>query len=124
MKSSPSNPFPTPDGGTDSADSDQALRQHLRASLSTPPDRELGALQARALAQWRLRTAVQPAPHHGPLAVLQAGWRQHPALWSGAVVALGLATLLIAKPWTPAADPTLDELLQPDVLSLMADGEL
>ena len=60
---------------------------------------------------------------HGPLAVLQAGWRQHPLLFKGTLLALGLAGLLLAKPWaTP--DPGIDELLQPDVLWLMTMGEL
>jgi hypothetical protein len=39
------------------------------------------------------------------------------------LLALALAALLLIKPWTQP-DPVLDELLQPDVLSLMAAGEL
>ncbi len=111
----------TPDRPTPST-ADDALRQQLRAAQPSTPAPELTALQARALEQWRQRTAAQPHAH-GPLAVLQAGWRQHPALASGALLALALAALLLLKPWAQP-DPTVDELLQHDVLSLMAAGEL
>jgi len=102
---------------------DQQLRERLREGLAQTPAAGLGALEARALEQWRQRTAAQQHRPTGPLAVLQAGWRQHPALCGSALLALGLAALLVLKPWA-APDPALDELLQPDVLSLMAAGEL
>lgn len=101
---------------------DAELRQQLRESLTTSSSDELRALEARALEQWRQRTAAQ-AQHRGPLAVMQAHWRLHPALWSGGLLAVCLAALLLTKPWAQS-DPTLDELLQPDVLSLIAAGEL
>lgn len=101
---------------------DQRLRERLREGLAQTPSDGLEALESRAIGHWRQRTAGQPQ-HRGPLAALQAGWRQHPALLSGALLALGLAALLLLKPWA-APDPTLDELLPPDVLSLMAAGEL
>ena len=111
---------PRPD--TPPADADRRLRHSLRQALEQAPDEGLQALQARLLAQWRQQQAAAPAPH-GPLAVLQAGWRQHPLLFKGTLLALGLAGLLLAKPWaTP--DPGIDELLQPDVLWLMTMGEL
>ncbi len=101
---------------------DAELRQQLRESLTTSSSDELRALEARALEQWRQRTAAQ-AQHRGPLAVMQAHWRLHPALWSGGLLAVCLAALLLTKPWAQS-DPALDELLQPDVLSLIAAGEL
>lgn len=101
---------------------DQQLRERLREGLVQAPSDGLETLEARALEHWRQRTAAQEH-HRGPLAVLQAGWRQHPALLCGALLALALAALLLIKPWAQP-DPALDELLQPDVLSLMAAGEL
>ena len=101
---------------------DAELRQQLRESLTPSSSDDLRALEARALEHWRQRTAAQ-AQHHGPLAVMQAHWRQHPAWWSGSLLALCLAALLLTKPWAQP-DPALDELLQPDVLSLIAAGEL
>ena len=38
-------------------------------------------------------------------------------------MALVIATLLWSKPWAPA-EPGIDELMQPDVLSLITMGEL
>jgi hypothetical protein len=101
---------------------DQQLRERLREGLAQAPSDGLETLEARALEHWRQRTAAQVS-HRGPRAVLQAGWHQHPALVSGALLALALAALLLIKPWAQP-DPVLDELLQPDVLSLMAAGEL
>ncbi|MCU0925630.1 MAG: hypothetical protein MUF44_06200 [Hydrogenophaga sp.] len=101
---------------------DAELRQRLRESLAPSSSEDLQALEARALEQWRQRTAAQ-AHQQGPLAVVQAHWRLHPALWSGGLLALCLAALLLTKPWA-VPDPALDELLQPDVLSLIAAGEL
>ncbi len=112
----------TPDDHRDTPD-DQQLRERLRQGLAQAPAADLGALQARALEQWRQRTATRQQGPNGPLAVLQTGWRQHPVLCGGALLALMLAALLVAKPWAQT-DPTVDELLQPDVLSLMAAGEL
>lgn len=114
---------PQPHPQTPDTDADETLRRHLREALSTAPVHDLDALQARTLAQWRQRTTVQPLHHPGPLAVLQGGWRQHPALYGSTLLALGLAALLLIKPWAQP-DPTMEELLQPDVLSLMAAGEL
>lgn len=102
---------------------DSRLRQRLRETLAHTPADGLEALESRALAQWRMRTAQGQCLRAGPLAALQAGWRHHPLAWSGTLLALGLAAVLLLKPWAPP-DPTLDELMQPDLLSLIAIGEL
>lgn len=112
-----------PQRPTDTSLDDDRLRQRLRESLPRSAEADLVALKDRTLHQWRLRGTAQTLQPASPLAVLQAGWRQHPALWSGALLALGLAFLLMLKPWHQP-DPALDELLQPDVLSLMSAGEL
>ena len=104
--------------------SDDRLKQRLRDALTCSPDEGLAALEARTMAQWQQRTAVaQPVVHAGPLATLQAGWRGHPRVWSGTLMALVIAALLWSKPWVPA-EPGIDELMQPDVLSLITMGEL
>lgn len=111
---------PRPDTPSAAAD-DELLRQSLREALARAPDEGLQALQVRTLQQWRLHQAA-PAPH-GPLAVLQAGWRQHPLLCKSALLALTVAGLLLIRPWV-GHDAGMDELLQPDVLSLISMGAL
>jgi hypothetical protein len=100
----------------------EALRERLREALAQTPTSDDQDLEARILEQWRQRTAAQAIRSQGPLAVLQVRWRQHPALWSSTLLALGLALVLL-KPWA-VTDPTLDELMQLDVLSLMSAGQL
>jgi hypothetical protein len=105
-------------------DSDARLKHSLREALARSPDEGLAALEARAMAQWQQRSSGAPhVVHAGPLATLQAGWREHPVVWSGTLMALVLAALLWSKPWAPA-EPGIDELMQPDVLSLITMGEL
>lgn len=100
---------------------DEALRERLRRSLTQDSDDRGDALQARVLAQWRqTRPPSVVVTSHGPLASLQAAWRHHPVLWTGALVALALAFWILR----PAQDPSLDELMQPDVLTLISNGEL
>lgn len=105
-------------------DSDARLKHSLREALARSPDEGLAALEARTMVQWQQRTsAAPPLVHAGPLATLQAGWREHPVVWSGTLMALVLAALLWSKPWAPT-EPGIDELMQPDVLSLITMGEL
>lgn len=105
-------------------DSDARLKHSLRVALARSPDEGLAALEARAMAQWQQRTsAAPPVVHTGPVASLQSGWRGHPMVWGGALMALVLAALMWSKPWAPA-EPGIDELMQPDVLSLITMGEL
>jgi hypothetical protein len=102
--------------------SDERLRDKMRDSLARTPGTDGQALEARVLAQWRQHSAATARRPQGALAVLQHQWRQHPALWSTAFLVLGVAVVLL-KPWVQP-DPALDELMQLDVLSLMAAGEL
>lgn len=100
---------------------DLALRQQLKGSLNNAQPADTQALEARVLAQWR-----QAQPHQlvtvgaGPVATLRAAWRQHPLRWTGAVLLLAMGLWLLR----PVQDPALDELMQPDVLSLISAGEL
>jgi hypothetical protein len=104
-------------------DDDAQLRQHLRDALTQSPAEDLSALESRTLAQWRLRVIDHQTAHNGPLAVIQAGWRHHPVLWRATLLAFGLAAVLLLQPWADSELAT-DELMQPDVLSLIAAGEL
>lgn len=100
---------------------DEALRDQLKTALAQGTDDDNDALQARVLAQWRqAHPAGSVVASSGPAGALQAAWRQHPLLWTGAVAALLLGMWLLR----PAQDPVLEELMQPDVLTLISAGEL
>lgn len=100
---------------------DEALKNQLKATLPQETDEGTDALQARVLAQWRQALpAGGGVASSGPAGALQAAWRQHPVLWTGALVVLAMALWLLR----PAQDPVLDELMQPDVLTLISNGEL
>ena len=102
------------------ADADDALRAAMRAALSSGSDADLAPLQSRVLAQWRMRTAT--ASLATPLGGGVAGLRQHPRLL--ALAALALAVALAGTVYLKRGDPALDELIEPDVLSLIMIGEL
>lgn len=104
----------------DRSDDDAPLRRELRAALAADvPDPAARALQAKVLQQWRQQH--RGARALGPVAALQLGWRRHPALAGGALLALGVAAAL----WFASApERSTDELQQIDVLTLMSMGEL
>ena len=100
---------------------DEALRSQLKATLTQSADNGTDALQARVLAQWhQARPQDIVVSSTGPVASLQAAWRQHPVMWAGALALLVIALWLLR----PVQDPVLDELMQPDVLTLISNGEL
>lgn len=102
----------------DNTPNDQALRSAMQRSLARSSPQGLDALQARALAQWREHAQHPPALALGT----SAAWRMHPRAWLAGAAAL-VAVALLLQPLT-APDPALDELLQPDLLSLISLGEL
>ena len=101
---------------------DAQLRQTLQESLAQSPDDGLHDLQARVMAQWTLRTATA-APVAGG-----SGGVMHLGLNSLRVQVVLLTLVVVAVLGWQAlhtrADTSLDDLLEPDVLSLMALGEL
>ena len=100
---------------------DLALQQQLKSGLNASQPADTQALQARVLTQWRQARPHQPVTvGAGPAATLRAAWRQHPLRWTGMVLLLALGLWLLR----PVQDPALDELMQPDVLSLISAGEL
>ena len=113
-------PAPTIDSGIDG---DEALRQALR---SVPHDRaDVDALSARVMAQWRDRESMAgtATAHVGHGVAALGGRGRQPTRWIGiAGLIVGLAIALVF--WAQRPDPALDELLQPDVLSQMAIGEM
>ncbi len=103
------------------AQGDEELKGHLKASLTHTSPTDTQALQARVLVQWH-QSRPQPAlmVSNGSAASLQMAWRQHPLRWLGALL------LIAASIWWMRAshDPVLEELMQPDVLTLISAGEL
>jgi hypothetical protein len=111
---------PTPPRANDATAVDAALR---RALLDLPPpDADTEALGARVLAQWQASHPAASAVGPRPVAALALRLRQHRLLVGlaglAAVAAIASAVLLLRP------DPALDELMQPDVLSQMAAGEM
>jgi hypothetical protein len=106
----------TPDDSPNSA-ADQALRTAMRRSLTRSPAQGLDELQSKAMMQWRQHVHVEPVLTLGT----SAGWHELPRTWALAALALAAAALLMMN---TAPDPALDELMQPDVLSLISLGEL
>jgi hypothetical protein len=106
----------TPDDSPDTA-ADHALRSSMRRSLAQSPAHGLDDLQAKAIAQWRLHARVEPVVALGS----SAGWQAPPRAWARAALALAAAALLLMN---TAPDPAMDELMQPDLLSLISLGEL
>lgn len=105
----------TPDETPDTA-ADLALRRAMRRSLADSPAQGLDDLQAKAMAQWRQHAQVEPVVALGS----SAGWHALPRTWALAALALAAAALLL----NTAPDPAMEELMQPDVLSLISLGEL
>ena len=98
---------------------DARLRRDLREALARAPADPPGTLQAKVLQQWQQRCEMPP--RLAAVAALQLGWRRHPALVGGALLALGVAAVL----WFASAPQrSTDELQQIDVLTLMSMGEL
>ena len=115
----PSTPAP-PD-----AAADRRLQHALRELPVPDASQRIDALQQRVMAQWQAAHAPSAAPlvqgAGGRRLALAAGGRRRWLLGSGMVLG-GLALALGL--WLRQPDPALEELLQPDVLSQMAIGEM
>ena len=122
-----SHPTPAPDRPTP-AGADSNLRQRMQDALAQscareqPSVQQQGALQSRVMAQWRQRTASGTTAVNEPVASLRRALTKRP-------LQMGLASLaLVAVVGLPTAwlrgDPALEELMEPDVLSLITLGEL
>jgi hypothetical protein len=117
---------PALDPLTDADANDQALRLQLRALKAQ--DTAGDALLDRVLAQWReLHSdsvgAATTLGRSGAATLLGA----HPArrsLWVGVTSGLLIGAVIASILWAQRPDPAIDELMQADVLSQMAIGEL
>jgi hypothetical protein len=117
------NDRPAPDPRAEA--DDHALRLQLRALK--PAAAEIDALGDQVLMQWHeLRGSTGATTTAGPSgpALLLGG---HPARrwrWVGLTTGLLLGAVIATVLWLQRTDPALDELMQADVLSQMAIGEL
>lgn len=102
--------------------SDAQLRQTLQASLAQTPADGLNDLQARVMAQWTLRTATAEPVVGGAGGILQLGL--HSVRVQVVLLALVMGLVLGWQSLRGHSDTSLDDLLEPDVLALMALGEL
>lgn len=119
------NDHPAPNDPRADAD-DLAMRMQLRALK--PPAAKADALADQVLAQWRELhgEAVSAASRIGSsgAATLSGGHLARRWRWVGITTGLLIGAVIATVVWVQRPDPTLDELLQTDVLSQMAIGEL
>ena len=119
------NDRPAPDDPHSDAD-DRALRLQLGALR--PSAAKADALADQVLAQWRelhgesTRTAIRIAG--SGTGTLSGGYTARRWRWFGITTGLLIGAALAAVLWMQRPDPALEELLQADVLSQMAIGEL
>lgn len=115
---------PTP-RHTDSSAADDVLRQQLQAL--TPHHAPVAGLGDRVLAQWRElhpEIAHQTAGRAGATLLLAHHAPDRRRRWLGVAAILLMGAIVVAAWWLHRPDPTVDELMQADVLSQMAIGEL
>jgi hypothetical protein len=120
----PNDAEASPDERRRAALEDARLQSALRALPLPTESADLNGLNERIMAQWQERHGV-PEPvvaGRGPALALAGRWGRHP-MW---IVALGLlaSAAIVLGVWLQRPDPVLEELMQPDVLSQMAAGQL
>ncbi len=101
---------------------DAQYRKTLQNALAQSPGDSLHDLQARVMAQWTLRMVTAEPVAGGMGGVLQLGL--HSLRVQVVLLALVMAAVLGWQALHNRADTSLDDLLEPDVLALMALGEL
>jgi len=96
-----------------------AERLALRNSLHPAADGQVDALRERVLAQWQLRQAAQGTATVTPSGTLLLHSMR--VRWTALGLAMTLAVVgLVTWQTGTWSDPTLDELSQPDVLSVLS----
>lgn len=115
------NRNPAPDASAAVA-TDEELRQALNATLQQSDPDALEPLQSRVLAQWQLRSAGAQRAGAGPVAALRLGIANH--RFGVGAAALLLVAAIATTAYMKRTDPALEELLEPDLLTLITVGEL
>jgi len=115
----PAAPTHSSPEATDAADA--TLRAALQA-LPMADAASVDALSARVMAQWQQRRGhTGAAVHQGGQTLAARLWQRR--LWVGSASLVAVAAVatavLVTRP-----DPSIEELMQPDVLSQMAIGEM
>lgn len=101
---------------------DAALRQSLQRALVQSNSDGLQPLQDRIVAQWAQRGAIETMVATGPWGRLQLAWADRRLqLGAAALVVVMAVGLQLVR---TQAEPNVDDILEPDVLALMAMGEL
>ena len=118
----PDTPSGMHDQPAQARNSDVQLRQTLQGALVQSAGGGMDDLQARVMSQWALRTTDATPLAGGAGVVLQVGL--HSLRVQVVVLALVMAAMLGWQALRNHSDTSLDDLLEPDVLSLMALGEL
>jgi hypothetical protein len=102
--------------------SDAAMRRALQQTLSQAHSPDVEALQDRVVTQWAQRGTNTSLVAAGPLGRLQMAWAdRRMQLVAVTLVVVMVAGLQVVRLHT---EPNIDDLLEPDVLALMAMGEL
>jgi hypothetical protein len=103
------------------ADLRGSLRHALQDQAGRTPHAEHSALQDRVMAQWQQR---HPQAELALAGAAHSGWRLGAVHRGWVVVALALAVVVALTVWVNRPDPVLEELMQLDVLSQIALGEM
>lgn len=103
---------------------DDALLQHRLRDALTPDAAEVASLNERVMAQWRQQQGADTAHAEGAGPVRALSGRQGLRPWLIGATALVLGGALTLGLWLQRPDPAMEELLQLDVLSQMAAGEM
>lgn len=101
---------------------DESLRQLMRDLVTQTRSSSAAELQTRVLAQWERRVAADTAISFGPGGILRLLLQSRGIQYG--FVALVLVVTLGVQSMRGPGDAALEDLLEPDVLSLMALGEL
>ena len=102
--------------------SDAAMRRALQQTLGQAQSPDVESLQDRVVAQWAQRGTNTSLVAAGPLGRLQMAWAdRRMQLVAVTLVVVMVAGLQVVRLHT---EPNIDDLLEPDVLALMAMGEL
>ena len=104
------------------SETDEAMRQSLQRALVQSDSSGLQPLQDRIVAQWAQSGATTNMVAVGPWGRLQLAWADRRMQLGAAalVVVMAVGLQLVST----QAEPNVDDILEPDVLALMAMGEL